>query len=650
MTEHGTQLSQQAEVALIFPPLVQTNFGSYYPSTAVLAAFLSQRSIQSCQIDLNEEFAMFLLRPSALGEMAAGRFWPMPPRAPDAMECVAARLLARNRDMLFDSMGRHAFNENNDSPAHLINHIVRPCSVDLPVKDLVQTGLHNLVVTPVYTEFLQWSAIAKRLPCSVHTVGISIPMGPQLMPSLLFAQYIRAIRPDIMIVMGGPTLSLMAEEDIALLLSNFPEIDALVRYDGELPLSRLVEQKRKGIWNPKLIPNISYSRNGEVIHNAPAPGLSVNDLPFAEYDHELLNALSQPQIGIIQARGCYWGKCAYCDYVELYDGSPSFRSRATPHFLQEVKHQIEVHGVRQFSLITEALPPGFARRLSDALIQEEIHIKWHSFAMVDDRFSTDLLEKMALAGCQDLVVGVENMNSRVLKFVRKAATQEHNIQFFLRTKTSGIGLTVNLIPNLPSTTYDEAMEGLAILREYRDCFSHVSVFPFEATMSSAIGRDPEAFRLTVVKQGEGVGQAQFSGNHLEIIDQAMSREELERVIVEYQGFASEVNAGSKVSDGIKFANSPHDDVEFRFSDEYVDVMRAEYGTVQCYNWATRERILVNHAGWYPLVLILRKMGWFRKQAFLDIFADTEVGEVLFDQLIQNRFMVVRTEESLERRG
>lgn len=635
MTEDGTQLSQQAEVALIFPPLVQTNFGSYYPSTAVLAAFLSQRSIQSCQIDLNEEFAMFLLRPSALGEMAAGSFWPMRPRALDAMECVAARLLARNRDMLFNSMGRHAFSENTDSPAHLINHIVRPLSVDLPVNDLVQTGLDNLDVTPVYNDFLLWSAISKRLPCSVHTVGISVPMGPQLMPSLLLAQHIRAIRPDIMILMGGPTLSLMAEEDIALLLRNFPAIDALVRYDGELPLSGLVEQKRKGIWNPKLIPNISYSTHGEVTHNAPAPGLSLNNLPFAEYDHALLNTLVNPQIGVIQARGCYWGKCAYCDYVELYDGSPSFRSRSTPHVLQEMKRQIEVHGVRQFSLITEALPPGFARRLSNALIQEELHIKWHTFAMVDGRFSTDILEKMALAGCQNLVVGVENMNSRVLKFVRKAATQEDNIQFFIRTKTSGIGLIVNLIPNLPSTTYNEAMDGLAILREYRDCFSHVSVFPFEATMSSAIGRDPEAFRLTVVKQGEGVGQAQFSGNHLEIIDQAMSREERDRVIVEYQRFASEVNAGSEVYNGIKFANNPHDDVEVRFAEEYVDVMRAEYGTWQCYNWATRERMLVNHGGWYPLILILRKMGWFRKQAFLDIFADTEVGEVLFDQLIQN---------------
>ena len=49
----NTQLSDlqrvPPEVALIFPPLVETNFGSYYPSTAVLAGYLASVGILSVQ-------------------------------------------------------------------------------------------------------------------------------------------------------------------------------------------------------------------------------------------------------------------------------------------------------------------------------------------------------------------------------------------------------------------------------------------------------------------------------------------------------------------------------------------------------------------------------------------------------------------------
>ena len=47
------------EVALVFPPLVEGNFGLYYSSTAVLAGYLSARGIGSLQTDMNEDFATY---------------------------------------------------------------------------------------------------------------------------------------------------------------------------------------------------------------------------------------------------------------------------------------------------------------------------------------------------------------------------------------------------------------------------------------------------------------------------------------------------------------------------------------------------------------------------------------------------------------
>ena len=60
-------------------------------------------------------------------------------------------------------------------------------------------------------------------------------------------------------------------------------------------------------------------------------------------------------------------------------------------------------------------------------------------------------------------------------------------------RAAGIRLTINLIPNLPTTTRDEALRGLADLEAVADCMDRVSVFDFEATRSSNVGRDPAAF-------------------------------------------------------------------------------------------------------------------------------------------------------------
>src|SRR3989337_2163014 len=57
-------------VALVFPPLLEESFRAYYPSTAVLAGYLSARGFSSLQTDLNEDFATNLLKPEYLEQMA----------------------------------------------------------------------------------------------------------------------------------------------------------------------------------------------------------------------------------------------------------------------------------------------------------------------------------------------------------------------------------------------------------------------------------------------------------------------------------------------------------------------------------------------------------------------------------------------------
>lgn len=630
ITSHVASSPGLPDAALLFPPLVDTNFGAYYPSTAVLAGHLEGAGLLASQHDLNEEFAVYLLRPSMLDAMAHGEFGLGEPLPVDAMPCIAARLLSRTRTDLFDAAGRHRFREESAVAAHLLGVLAAPFLIDVPLGDALAFDGRLQPQLDAYTRFFEWAA-PERVVGAARVVGISVPMGPQLVPTLLLARHLKAQRPDLRIVCGGPAFSLMALGDLEALLAATPSIDAVVRFDGETPLLALVEQQRAGHWSPAAVPGVSAIVAGAVSHAPPGPGLRLDELALPVYAPQLLTRLVDPELGLVQTRGCYWGRCAYCDFVELYEGSPRFRTRTAQSFVDEVERQIARYGTRRFCLVTEAIPPAFAQRFSEAVLARSLDIRWNSFAMVDPRFTPALLALMASSGCEYLIVGLETMVDRVLRLVRKAATAELNRHFLIAAHRAGMRLKVNLIPDLPTTTRAEAMRALDELRELAPCMASVAIFPFEATRSSVVGRNPEAFGLVVggaVSLGGGrSGQAEYHANHLPVRDPAMTDEERADIVASYRAFADEVNGQrSAASGGGVAAGAP----TWRLAHEHVDIVQRD-GWVQCYNAATRQLIAMPD-GWATLLRRLAAADRFTARDFGSLIGAVDVAEYMIGQL------------------
>lgn len=584
-------------VVLAFPPLVESSFGKYFPSLAVLAGFLGSRRVPTDQWDLNEEFALHLLAPEHLRSAGEGRLTGFPPASPEAMSAVAGRWLGAHPGALFDGEGRHAFAADT-GPAYLLSALAKPYLIDPAPEWLGDADLLHSGPTDIYREFYRRLDLAARIPADACLFGITVPMGPQLVPALLLAEAVKRERKDVRVVLGGPTLSLMQEEDLALLLRTHPQVDAVIRFDGEVPLSRLHDQSRAGgTWDPGSVPGTSSWNGTEAVHVPPGPGLHPNALPHAVYDPALLGRLTGAELGIMQARGCYWGKCDYCDFVELYDGSPPYRGRSVKTFVAELEHQVEAHGVRHFELITESIPPAFARRLSEDIIARGLDITWNSFAMVDRRFDAELLRLMVRAGCEYLVIGMETTNTRVLKLVHKSADREENLRFVREAHAAGMKLRINLIPDLPSTTLEEAREALRDAHEMAAFVESFTVFPFEATRSSEIGRNPERFGLVVAAQGaeSGTGsraQAQYALNNLGSMDPAMTDTERAGVHRAFQGFAVSHGSDRIQETGVGFLTRMPEPAEpVHLALDYLDLF-ARDGELSVTHILRRERVVL----------------------------------------------------------
>ena len=622
---------RRPEVALLFPPLVGTSFGRYYPSLAVLAGSLESQGVAVLQRDLNEAFAEWLVEPGHLDAAADGHLpgglrahgdWPLG---------VAARVLYEERDGLFDDEGRHRFDASRGGLALLLAWLASAYPTDVPLREAVSTWPLS-PVGQALTAFYAAQAVGEGLPRSVHTVGISLPMGPQLAPGLLLARMIKAARPGVAVILGGSAVSLLDRADLELILEQVREVDAVVRFDGEGPLSELVAQRQGRRWDAWTVPGVSSLRRGKAVHQPASPGPALDALPFAVYDPEIMGALARKEVGITQARGCYWGRCAYCDYVELYKGSAPYRYRSPERFADELAHQRQAVGAEALSVITEAIPPGFARRLSKVLIERELHTPWHSFAMVDRHFDDELLGLMAESGCERLVIGVETMTDRVLELVEKHARREDNLRFIRRVHAAGIQATVNLIPDLPSTTAAEAMAALEDFQSVADCMEAVSVFPFEPTRSSRIGREPERYGLVgTASGGPAQGQAEFAANHLDVVDPAMNPAEREGVLRAYLDFAGGLRAWRSLARAEDLVSEPVDDeASLRIADHHL-VAFEEDGVPQLWHRVSQERLRVAD-GWDELLAHLRSVQPFTRAEVVGLFGSEEQGRDVFSRL------------------
>ncbi|MFD9123324.1 B12-binding domain-containing radical SAM protein [Kitasatospora sp. NPDC059571] len=581
-TSPGTEAGGRP-VQLLFPPLVESNFGSVYPAPAVLAGYLEANGVDCGQHDLNEEFAEYLLERDICSALGAGAV----PGVPADSRCAAvARWVSLHRSQLIDDDGRHLLGPDSQY-GWVMEILAQPFAVD-PDAAVLQPLDRTSREVAYYLDFYERIGIAARIG-EARLVGISTAMGPQLLPALALAHHVKRALPGVRVVLGGPAVSLMAEPELDLLLSSHRAVDGVVRYDGEHPLLALAEQALRKEWHPERVPGVSTRTAGGARHVPPGAGPNLNRLPRPRYVKELLDRLASPTLSITQARGCYWGKCDYCDFVELYEGSAPFRGRHPDAFTDEVEWLAAEFGINRFSFVTESIPPAFARRMSRLFLERELKVTWSSFAMVDRRFDREVLDLMVQAGCEFLVIGLETMITRVLKLVHKSADREENIRFLTEAHQAGMRLKVNLIPDLPSTTYEESLRALEDMEALAHCLDSVSVFPFEATRSSNVGRAPDKFGLLTLLDSNAVGQSQYALNHLHNSDPAMTPEERRDAHRRYREFARHVEAVHAPQPDEQPAPAP--DTMLRLPVENLDVMDLGDRLV-CTHMGTRQRLTV----------------------------------------------------------
>ncbi len=343
-------------------------------------------------------------------------------------------------------------------------------------------------------------AVAKEKP---DVVGISIGTQMQLLAGFTFCKMIKETFPNIHVVVGGNVITRLQEE-LPRQERFFTEVfDAAILYEGEHALLWYIEALN-GQRDISTVPNLLYrDASGHVHQNKEVYTEKTTALPLPDFDGFPLDTYFVPEriIPYLATRGCYWGRCTFCDHGQGY--FDQYRGMTAQHVVEQVKALKDKYQCRHFLFSDESYPPALFKKVSQLLVDQQVGIKWTTLIRFEETLQDQAVWDLAAkAGCCTLYYGMESANERVLNLMDKHAKKSVIQNNLHQAAKAGIWNHVMAFYGFPGETRDEALETRQFVIDNQPVIHSVELFYFVAYRHTPMVRNPEKFGITIHKQEE----------------------------------------------------------------------------------------------------------------------------------------------------
>lgn len=359
-------------------------------------------------------------------------------------------------------------------------------------------------------------------------IGISIVLQQQMFSSMTFCALIKQQFPHIHVTIGGNTVTRL--RDVLPQSPLFQYFDSAVVYEGETAFVQLVSAvgAKRSLAE---VPNTMYKDAAGVQTSSTSYAEDMAALPPPDFDGLPLEKYFVPTriLPYLATRGCYWGRCEFCDHGEGY--TAGYRSKKIQDILGEIKYLRDKYGARHFHFTDESYPPALFRKLSRGLIESKMDIFWTTHM----RFEKSLLEDAVWqdakdSGCRYLHFGYESGNERVLKLMDKATTTEVISRHLQLSANAGIWNHCMGFFGFPGETKEEAWSSVEFLEQNKDHVHSLGFGTFDLGRHNPVAKNPEKFGVTAYKNPAW----DLALDYYYTVKEGMSIEEAERVFEEFE--------------------------------------------------------------------------------------------------------------------
>jgi hypothetical protein len=283
-------------------------------------------------------------------------------------------------------------------------------------------------------------------------------LGCNFICTLKVASYLRASRPDLPILLGGPHATVLDR----LILERFPQFDLIVRNEAELKvlpvLQALADRRFDGV------PGITYRKGREIVANPGEPVIDdLDSLPAAAYDHYPIETLGLTWLRVDAGRGCPF-QCSFCSTASFF--GRRYRLKSAARLCADLDALHARYGVTHFSLTHDLFTVNRNKVIDFCREVAGRGYTWKCSARMDC-VDPQLLEIMRDAGCLEIYYGVETGSPRMQKLSQKRLDLSLFYPTLDATERLGMTETVSFITGYPQ---EEKADQDATLDMIGSCF------------------------------------------------------------------------------------------------------------------------------------------------------------------------------------
>ena len=381
------------------------------------------------------------------------------------------------------------------------------------------------VYRDVFEHILKPAIIAEQ----PQLIGISIVLRQQLFSSMTFCALIKEQFPGIHITIGGNTVTRFRD-----VLPNTPKLfalfDSAIVYEGETALLRLVE----GIANEtdlSHVPNLIFKDAAGIHVNSETFAENMGALPPPDFDGLPMEKyfVPEPILPYLATRGCYWGRCEFCDHGEGY--TAGYRTKKDWQIIEELTFLKQKYQTRHFHFTDESYPPALFRKLTRKLVESKLDLAWTTHirfekSLLDDEVWQDAQD----AGCKYLHMGYESGSERVLQLMDKATTTDIIQRSLELSSRHGVWNHVMGFFGFPGETYEDAKFSTQFLEDNREHVHSIGFGTFDLSKHTPVAKNPEKFGITFYQNPDW----DLAMDYYFTVKKGLSIEDAERVFEEFE--------------------------------------------------------------------------------------------------------------------
>lgn len=245
-------------------------------------------------------------------------------------------------------------------------------------------------------------------------------------------------------------------------LQKTKTIKYLITGEFELPVQELIEGKPKAD-----ILNLFYKYDDQIIQNPERPYLitqELDEIPFvSRFFKEQLDIYKYrtpsepyPFIDIFTGRGCKWGRCTYCLWVNTYIKGAVYNLRSVENVIEEFNFiSKDMPEVKSVMIQDDTFTEQRAEEFAEAKLRSGNQLKWSCYARANLTLKT--LRLMKEAGCLNLHVGYESADDEILKRIKKGLTVSQMTKFTEDAKKAGLKIHGDFAIGFPEETKETAL-------------------------------------------------------------------------------------------------------------------------------------------------------------------------------------------------